>query len=89
MKYFIDYQLEGQKDEEIYSNKEFFKLMNKNSLYTYEILIAYEKSFIKVINFMNSLINTILENLDLLPYSIRCVCKIISSLLEKNVKILH
>ena len=85
MENFLDYQLEGQKKEEIYSNKEFFKLMNNNSLYTYDILIAYEKSFIKVINFMNSLINTIMENLDLLPYSIRCVCKIISSLLEKKI----
>ena len=27
-----------------------------------------------------------MENLDLLPYSIRCVCKIISSLLEKKCK---
>ena len=86
MEYYIDYQLEGQKNEEIFSNKEFFKLMNNNSLYTYEILIAYEKSFIKVINFVNSLINTIMENLDLLPYSIRCICKIISSLLEKKFK---
>ena len=86
MENFIDYQLEGQNNEEIYSNKEFFKLMNNNSLYTYEILIAYEKSFIKVIHFMNSLINTIMENLDLLPYSIRCICKIISLLLEKKFK---
>ena len=86
MENFIDYQLEGQKNEEIYSNKEFFKLMNNNTLYTYDILIAYEKSFIKVINFMNSLINTIMENLDLLPYSIRCISKMISSLLEKKFK---
>ena len=86
MENYIDFQLNGQTKEEIYSNKEFFKLMNNNSLYTYDILINYEKSFIKVTEFINSFINTILENIDLLPYSIRCICKIISSLLDKKFK---
>ena len=84
MEEYINLQLKGQTKDDIYSNKEFFKLMNNNSLYTYEILIEYEKSFIKVINLINSLINSILENIDLLPYSIRCICNIISSLLEKK-----
>ena len=83
---FIDLQLKDQTNEDVYSNKEFFKMMNNNSLYTYEILITYERSFMKVINFINSFISTILENIDLLPYSIRCICKIISSLLEKKFK---
>ena len=86
MENYIDFQLNGQTKDEIYSNKEFFKLMNNNSIYTYDILINYEKSFIKVIEFINSFINTILENIDLLPYSIRCICKIISSLLDKKFK---
>ena len=83
---FIDLQLKGQTNEDVYSNKEFFKMMNNNSLYTYEILITYERSFMKIINFINSFISTILENIDLLPYSIRCICKIISSLLDKKFK---
>ena len=84
MENYIDLQIKGQTSEEIYSNKEYFKMMNNNSLFTYEILITYERSFIKVIKFIDSLMNTISENLDLLPYSIRCICKIISSLLEKK-----
>ena len=83
---FIDLQLKDQTNQEIYSNKEFFKMMNNNSLYTYEILIAYEKNFIKAINFINPLINNIFENLDLFPYSIRCVCQMISLLLTKKFK---
>ena len=86
MEKYIDLQLEGQTNEEVYSNKEFFKLMNNNSEYSYAILMEYEKNFMKAINFIDSLLNSFLENLDLIPYSIRCVCKIISSLLEKKFK---
>ena len=86
MKNYIEYQLNSQSDNEIYSNKIFFSQMNNSSLYSYEILMNYEKNFIKVINFINSILDNILENLDILPYSIKCVCKIISSLLEKKFK---
>ena len=92
MKAYIEYQLNSQTEEDIYANKQFFKLMNCNSPYTYEILMEYEKNFVIVINCINSIIDKILENLDLLPYSIKCVCKIISSLLEmkfKNISIIE
>ena len=89
MRDYIEYQLNSVAENEIqdaYSNKNFFKLMNCNSPYTFEILMNYEKNFVIVINCINSIIDSILENLDLLPYSIKCVCKIISSLLEKKFK---
>ena len=86
MKDYIEHQLNLQKEESKYSNKKFFLLMNNNSPYTYDILVSYEKNFIRVINFINKLLDNILENLDLLPYSLKCVCKIISSLLEKKFK---
>ena len=86
MKDYIEYQLNLQKEESKYSNKHFFILMNNNSPYTYDILMNYEKNFIRVTKFINKLLDNILENLDLLPYSIKCVCKIISSLLEKKFK---
>jgi len=86
MKDYIEYQLNLQKKEGKYSNKNFFMIMNNNSPYSFEILMNYEKNFIKVINFINKILDNILENLDLLPYSIKCICKIISSLLEKKFK---
>ena len=71
-------------DNNIYSNKEFFKLMNTNSENAHEILKEYEYSFIKVINFLDSILEVFIENLDLLPFSMKCICKIISILLEKR-----
>ena len=86
MKNYFEHQINSQTDNEIYSNKTFFKLMNNNTPNAYEILMSYEKNFIKVITLINSILDNILENLDLLPYSIKCVCKIISLLLEKKFK---
>ena len=85
MEEYINLQINGQTNEEIYSNNQFLSIMNDYQN-THEILKEYEKNFIKVINFINSLIKSILENIDLLPYSIRIICKIISSLLEKKFK---
>jgi hypothetical protein len=84
MENYIDSVLKGQTNEDIYSNKQFFNLMNKNAVYTYELLVEYKNSFMKVLDFIDSLLNSFLENIDLLPFSIRCVCKIISILLEKK-----
>ena len=71
-------------DNNIFSNGEFFKLMNTNSDNAHDILKEFESNFLKLINFLDSLFETIIENLDLLPYSIKCICKIISILLEKK-----
>ena len=71
-------------DDNIYSNKEFFQLMNTNSHNADEILREYVSSFLKLINFLDSIFESIFENLDLLPFSIKCICKIISILLHRK-----
>ena len=82
---FIKYQLKEKKgDINIFSNKGFFQTMNTNSCNADEILKEYETNFLKLVNFINSIFDTIIENLDLLPFSIKCISKIICSLLEKK-----
>ena len=77
--------LENENDDNnIYSNNEFFKLMNTNSENADEILKEYVSNFLKLINFLDSIFDTIVENLDLLPFSIKCICKMISILLERK-----
>ena len=71
-------------DNNIFSNIEFFNLMNTNSDNAHDILKEYESNFLKLINFLDSIFEVIIENLDLLPFSIKCICKIISILLEKK-----
>ena len=73
-----------KEDDDIYSNNEFFKLMNTNSDNADEILNEYISNFLKIINFIDSIFNSIIENLDLLPFSIKCICTMISILLDKK-----
>ena len=87
MENFIDIQVNGQTKDDIYSNTEYNNIMNNsNIIVANQILNAYEKSFNKVIHFIDSLLNSFIDNLDLFPYSIRCISKMMSSLLEKKFK---
>ena len=82
---FIQMQsIEKNDEDNIYSNKEFFKLMNTNSDNAHDILKEYENNFLRFVNFLESIYQSFIENLDLLPFSIKCICKIISILLEKR-----
>ena len=44
----------------------------------------YQSCFLGVITFINSIIDKMLDNFHLLPYSIKCLCKIISILITKK-----
>ena len=82
---FIKMQSIKNNDEDnIYSNKEFFTLMNTNSDNAHDILKEYQNNFLRFVNFLESIYESFIENLDLLPFSIKCICKIISILLEKR-----
>ena len=70
-------------NEDIYSNR---KLMENlyNSDYSQELLSKYQHHFIIAISFISSIIDKILDNFHLLPYSVKCLCKIISILITKK-----
>ena len=84
MKEYCNSQLKDcEKNEDIYSNK---KLMENLYIcdFSQELLLKYQSHFIIAIDFMNSIIDKILENFHLLPYSVKCLCKIISILITKR-----
>ena len=66
-----------------YSNNLLMKQLYKCK-YSPQYLLRYQKSFMVVINFIDSIIDKILNNSHKLPYSSRCLCKIISLLIKKR-----
>ena len=68
---------------EIFINK------NLNELINQEILKEYQKTYDKTINLIDELIQNLLNYLYLLPYSIKCICKIIFLLIQKKFKMLN
>ena len=51
-----------------------------------EVLASYQIDFSKIINLINKLFKNLLNDLYLLPYSVKCICKIILLLIKKKFK---
>ena len=64
--------------ENLYSNELLIEKFNRDLSY------IYQENFLIAINFINEIIDNILNNIHLIPYSIRSICKIISLLIKKK-----
>ena len=74
---------ENEKDDNYYSNKKFMDILyNMNE--SREILYLYLTDFSTIIDFIEQILSNLKTNLYLLPYSVKCLCKIISILIEKK-----
>ena len=55
-----------------------------HTVFSKEIFASYQIDFLKVIKIINELIKSFLNYLYLLPYSVKCICKMIFSLIKKK-----
>jgi hypothetical protein len=85
MQSFILEQLTGMDNDEKYSNSKFLDEI-QNSKETEKLLYNYQKNFYIVIEIINKIIKKFNETIDLLPYTIKYICKIISISLKKKFK---
>ena len=63
-------------DEKIYSNEKFLENIF-NSISHQEVLALYQIDFFKVLKIIDQLFNSLTNNIYLIPYSVKCICKII------------
>ena len=70
-------------NNDIFSNKKFLENLYKCD-YSDQLLLKYQNYFTIVITFIDSLLDKIIQNFHLLPYSVKCLCKIISMLISKK-----
>ena len=70
-------------NQDIFSNKKLMENLYKCE-YSQELLLKYQNYFTIVINFIDSIIEKIMDNFHLLPYSVKCLCKIISILISRK-----
>ena len=89
MKEYCDKLIKNLKrDKSIYSNETFLSNIWNSTSYQ-EVLALYQIDFFKVIKIIDELFNTLINNIHLIPYSIKCICKIISILIKKKFKKLN
>ena len=84
MKEYCNIQIKNsQRDPKIFSNEKFLNnvLVSDSSS---EILALYQIDFFKVIKIIDELFNNLINNIYLIPYSVKCICKIILLLIKKK-----
>ena len=76
-------KIESSESQDIYLNQTFLENVYFHEK-SNEIMEYYKKSFIQVIDIIDKIFDSLLNKIDLLPYSIKCICKIISILVENK-----
>ena len=83
--YYENLLLSANGDKETYSQTNFFE--NIISMKDSEsLLVFYLENFLKVKEFLNKFLENFLANYRIIPYTIKCVCKIINQLVNKKFK---
>jgi hypothetical protein len=83
MKDFIYNQLNELKNDDKIFNSEIFNVINKFTN-SDSILNFYQFYFFKIIEIIEKIINKLNENINLIPFSIKIICKIITELMKKK-----
>ena len=81
--YLVYHMDEIEKEKNIYISESFAKFNLNDTIYQ-QILNEYENNYNKTKDIIKNLFENLKKNLYLLPYSIKCICKIIFSLTKKN-----
>ena len=74
---------DGQKQDYYFSNRAFMKKVFDSKM-SQKILSQYQLNFMKVVIIIKEIFNKLISDLHLLPYSIKCLCKIILLLIRKK-----
>ena len=80
---YLTFHMNQNSDKNIFSSDIFLKKQNEDAL-AQEVITRYQGNFEKTTNIINELFKSLTNNLYLLPYSIKCICKIIYSLIVKK-----
>ena len=72
-----------EKDDSIYTNLNFLNTLYKNK-HSDKILIYYSNINSEILKLIEMMLKSLNNNINLLPYSIKCVCKMIDKLVKKK-----
>ena len=80
----LENDIKSTNNNDLYANKNLLQKMIDSNCYNNYLLLFYQNDFLQVISFLEQLINDFMNNLLLLPNSIKSICKIISILLKNK-----
>jgi hypothetical protein len=84
MKEYLNIQINNcKKDPTIFHNSTLLDNVYKSKV-SNNVLAFYQIDFCKVIKLLNELFHNLIKNIYLIPYSVKCICKIILLLIKKK-----
>ena len=84
MKEYLNIQIKNyNNDPKIFSNEQFLKNVYESTVSS-EVLALYQIDFFKVVKILDELFNNFMNYNYLIPYSVKCICKIILLLIKKK-----
>ena len=84
MKEYCSIQLKNyNKNPKIFSNEKFLNNVYESTVSS-EVLALYQIDFFIVVKILNELFQNLINNIYLIPYSVKCICKIILLLAKKK-----
>jgi hypothetical protein len=91
LKDFYEHQLEQiDNDSEIFSNKGLLEVLDEQCFIEdkYQIMYKYKKNFLFIQEKVDKIIQALIDKINSIPYTIRCISKIISLLISKKFPLL-
>ena len=82
---YLDFVIKKCEKNEEYANQKLLQNIFESPI-SKEVLASYQIDFSKIVNIINKLFDNLLNDLYLLPYSVKSICKIIVLLLKKKFK---
>ena len=76
-------EIEDNNDPDLFSNKVFLKNVQGLKL-SVHILDFYRTDFNLIVAYIEQILKNLIDNIHLLPYSVKCLCKIISILIQNK-----
>ena len=76
--------IKNAEDDNYYSNSQLMEQFQNNKMFSSKLISLYMNKFFIINNFLDKFISSLEQNLDILPYYIKCICKIISVLIQKK-----
>ena len=76
--------IKNAEDDNYYSNSQLMEQFQNNKMFSSKLISLYMNKFFIIKNFLDKFISSLEQNLDILPYYIKCICKIISVLIQKK-----
>ncbi len=74
-------------DPDIFTNKKFINSLKEFPQQSrYEILKKYKENFLRLQKYIDTIIQSLIDKIATIPYSIRCISKIIYMLIKKKFK---